>query len=62
MHKLFPSSPHKFVDVLKHIWFQAYKCPIKQKLMNDIWPKDGQQGSLLLQIGKHRAKKKYTKT
>ena len=25
--------------------------------MNDIWPKDGEQGSLLLQIGKHCAKK-----
>ena len=54
---MLPSSPCKFVSVLKHIWFQAYKCPVKHKLMNDIWPKDGEQGSLLLKIGKHHAKK-----
>ena len=61
IRKIFPSSPCKFVAILKHIWFQAYKCPVKQKLMKDIWPKDGQQGSLLLQIGKHHAKKNSEK-
>ena len=29
--------------------------------MNEIWPKDGLQGSLLLQIGKHHAKKNTQK-
>ena len=29
--------------------------------MNEIWPKDGQQGSLLLEIGKHHAKKNSNK-
>ena len=59
--KLFPTSPRKYVTLLKHIWDQSYKCPVKHKLMNEIWHNNKETCSLMLQLGKHKGKKSDTK-
>ena len=33
IHKLFPKTPTKCVQILKHIWDQMYRSPRKHKLM-----------------------------
>ena len=54
---MFPNSPTKSVKILKHIWDQMYTDPRKCKLMKNLWcgsPND--MCSLMLNLGKHRAK------
>ena len=56
--KMFPNSPTKSVKILKHIWDQMYRDPRKCKLMKNLLcgsPND--MCSLMLKLGKHRAKK-----
>ena len=56
--QMFPNSPTKSVKILKHIWDQMYRDQRKHKLMNNLWcgsPND--MCSLMLKLGKHRAKK-----
>ena len=59
--KLFPTSHRKYVTLLKHFWDQSYKCPVKHKLMNEIWHNNKETCSLMLQLGKHKGKKSDTK-
>ena len=59
---MFPSSPVKFVQVLKHIWDQSCKSPRKCKLMQKYWNINSKEMCvLMLRMGKHRARKDIRK-
>ena len=61
IHKLFPTSPTKYVSVLSHIWQQSYKSHQKHKLMNNIWSKDKDMCSMMLELFTQRACKNAQK-
>ena len=54
--KLFPTSPSKFVQVLKHIWDQSCKSPRKHKYMSKYWSFDSKDMcAIMLKVGKYKA-------
>ena len=63
IRKLFPDSPHKAVNVLKHLWNQMYRSPRKRKLMDSMWSKNEEKeiGNYMYFVGKYRNKKNVNK-
>ena len=62
IRKLFPSSPSKFVKVLKHIWDQSYKSPRKRRYMSQYWNVNSKDMcAIMLKVGKYKAKKNTRK-
>ena len=60
--KMFPSSPRKFVQVLKHIWDQSYKSPRKHNLMCKYWNVNSKEMcAIMLKLGKHKTRKDVRK-
>ena len=54
IRKLLPKSPHKAVNVLKHLWDQLYKSPRKRILLDEIWCKDKKLPKYMFLAGKYR--------
>ena len=58
VRKLLTDKPSTTVAIMKHVFDQEYKDPRKHYLMNKYWNrKDDGLAKLLLDMGKHRARK-----
>ena len=58
VRKLLIEKPSTAVAIMKHVFDQEYKDPRKRYLMNKYWNrKDDGLAQLLLDMGKHRARK-----
>ena len=58
VRKLLTDKPSTAVAIMKHVFDQEYKDPRKRYLMNKYWNrKDDGLAKLLLDMGKHRARK-----
>ena len=55
--KLLTTKPATAIPILKHVWDQLYKIPQIRVLVNQFWQKDSHLANLILNIGKHRARK-----
>ena len=51
------TKPATAIGILKHVWDQLYKIPEMRVLMNKYWQKDTPLTHMMLDIGKHRARK-----
>ena len=63
IHKMLPKSPHKAVQVLKHLWDIVYKSPRKRVIMDEMWSKekDKKLSKYMYMVGKFRNRKNESK-
>ena len=50
-------KPTTAIPILKHVWDQLYKIPEMRVLMNQYWRKETHLANMMLDIGKHKARK-----
>ena len=55
--KLLTDKPETAVAIMKHVWDQEYKHLAKQILMNKYWRRHATLAELMLETGKHKARK-----
>ena len=60
---MLPKSPHKAVQVLKHLWDIVYKSPRKRVIMDEMWSKekDKKLSKYMYMVGKFRNRKNESK-
>ena len=63
IRKMLPKSPHKAVQVLKHLWDIVYKSPRKCVIMDEMWSKekDKKLSKYMYMVGKFRNRKNESK-
>ena len=44
IRKMLPKSPHKAINIMKHLWNQLYKSPRKRKIIDHMWSQDREIG------------------
>ena len=57
VRKLLTDKPETAVAIMKHVWDQEYKHPEKKVLMNKYWRRNSTLAQLMLDMGKHKARK-----
>ena len=57
VRKLLTDKPETAVAIMKHVWDQEYKHPEKKVLMNKYWRRNSNLAQLMLDMGKHKARK-----
>ena len=57
VRKLLTDKPETTVAIMKHVWDQEYKHPAKKVLMNKYWRRHATLAELMLEMGKHKARK-----
>ena len=60
---MLPKSPHKAVNILKHLWNQMYRSPRKRTLMDRLWSnrQNKEMGRYMYLLGKYKNKKNVNK-
>ena len=60
---MLPKSPHKVVQVSKHLWDMVYKSPRKRVIMDEMWSKqkDKKLSKYMYMVGKFRNRKNESK-
>ena len=61
VRKLLTNKPTTAIPILRHVWNQLYKLPDMHFLMNQYWSYDRQLANIMLNIGKHKARKDNVK-
>ena len=57
IRKLLTDKPATAVAIMKHVFEQEYKHPVKRKLMNKYLNRNVHLAELMLEIGKHKGRK-----
>ena len=57
VRKLLTKKPTTAIPILRHVWDQLYKLPEMHVLMNQYWRNDRHLANIMLNIGKHKARK-----